>query len=306
MGPHEKTPLDEGSSAGPPSTPRRLPSSAASDTAATTVTDDNEDTLVSSEMVATPSMCYHCFDTLIETLQHPSHLADSALRGSAPASAGHKRTNASTAVPDFWSDLPDPTVECPLFVTWDKQPATTHDDSSSWTLRGCIGTLSPKVLSTAVGDYAIMSALRDRRFRPVTLQEVSSLRVSVSLLVQYEECRDAYDWEVGKHGILIKFTSMDDDDDGHPRHYNATYLPEVAKQQHWDHAQTVSSLIRKAGFTGIIDDHLLKRIHCTRYQSSKCQVTFPEYVLHNCEGNDPIPPTHKSRTSSWVSPCISM
>jgi uncharacterized protein (TIGR00296 family) len=230
------------------------------------VTEEEDETTTGKKLlVATPSMCYHCFDTLIDTVQHSSN--------------DKKRSNLSTTIPEFvQNDLQDPSVECPIFVTWDKQK---QGNPESWQLRGCIGTLSPRLLATSVGEYAITSALRDRRFHPITISEISSLRVSVSLLVNYEDCQHVYDWTVGMHGILIKFHV-------NGQYYNATFLPEVAKQQQWDHEKTVSSLIRKAGYNGPIENNLLQKIHCTRYQSSKCQISFGEYVLHNCEGNNPI------------------
>jgi len=49
------------------------------------------------------------------------------------------------------------------------------------------------------------------------MEEIKDLNVAVSLLVKFEDGKDAYDWEVGKHGIIINW-------DG----YNATFLPEVA------------------------------------------------------------------------------
>jgi uncharacterized protein (TIGR00296 family) len=108
----------------------------------------------------------------------------------------------------------------PLFITWEKQRR------NAYVLRGCIGTLAPRPLSSAIGEYALTAALRDRRFEPIDSQEISELRVAVSLLVQYEECNHVHDWEVGLHGILIKFT-----DGPTANEYSATYLPEVAKEQ---------------------------------------------------------------------------
>jgi AMME syndrome candidate gene 1 protein len=239
-------------------------------------------------LAATLSMCYHCFDTLIEKLQ----------RGSPHKDGNAKPAGDATAIPNFVDELQDASVECPIFVTWEKRKnnvvGTNHDDST-WQLRGCIGTLGPRLLATAVGEFALTSALRDHRFNPVQILEVSSLRVSVSLLVDYEECKDVYDWSIGVHGILIKFTVK-----GH--HYSATYLPEVAKQQRWDHSKTLSSLIHKAGCNENVTNDLLTSIHCTRYQSSKSQVTFDEYVLHHCQGK---PPISRVRPLSW-SPCNSM
>ena len=84
--------------------------------------------------------------------------------------------------------------------------------------------------------YALTSALNDTRFDPITLKEVPELNVSVSLLVEFENGKDAYDWEVGKHGIEIFFED-----------YSATFLPEVAAEENWTKQETIIHLIRKAG-----------------------------------------------------------
>jgi Uncharacterized conserved protein len=134
---------------------------------------------------ATQAMCIHCFNVVIQhlfqdnTIIHPSLLDDIS-----------------------------PEIECPLFVTWDKKHSSTD-----YRLRGCIGTLSPRALKQALSDYAAISAFRDHRFHPIAKNEVCHLRVGVSLLVNYEICNDCLDWEVGTHGIIIKFYY-----DG--RHYN--------------------------------------------------------------------------------------
>jgi AMMECR1 domain-containing protein len=50
--------------------------------------------------------------------------------------------------------------------------------------------------------------------------------VGVSLLVNFQEGKKALDWEVGKHGIIIKSNHKG-------RYYQATYLPEVAAEYSW-------------------------------------------------------------------------
>lgn len=198
--------------------------------------------------------------------------------------------------PFFVSDLPDATVECPIFVTWDKECNNNHSNknrNTPYQLRGCIGTLGPRLLVDAVGEYALISALKDRRFQPVTLSEIPSLRVSVSLLVQYEPCRDAHDWTVGVHGIMIKFEVGKSS-------YSATYLPEVAKEQQWTIPQTVASLVQKAGYHGALTPELFQNIQCTRYQSSKCQVTFAEYMGEHCRGTNPLTVALPSSASGGV------
>lgn len=125
------------------------------------------------------------------------------------------------------------------FVTWN----IASGSEGHWRLRGCIGTLEPRNINTALKDYALTSALRDHRFSPIALKEVPHLKCSVSLLSCFETAADWSDWEIGVHGIIIDFVD--------PHHkgnkHNATYLPEVAPDQLWDHQQCVDSLIAKAG-----------------------------------------------------------
>lgn len=99
-----------------------------------------------------------------------------------------------------------------------------EQEQQHFELRGCIGTLSPKPLRTAIGEFAITSAFGDRRFNPISPHEVPHLRVAVSLLVNYEECRHCHDWIIGVHGIIITFYHGSSE-------YSATYLPEVAQEQ---------------------------------------------------------------------------
>ena len=122
----------------------------------------------------------------------------------------------------------DASKKCPLFVTWEKTDASTAAiDEKKWRsgarnleskpgdggtdanydLRGCIGNLSARPLSE-IEDYALTAALRDRRFQPVRREELPQLRVSVSLLTDYEKCEpwEWSDWDIDTHGILISFT----------------------------------------------------------------------------------------------------
>lgn len=86
------------------------------------------------------------------------------------------------------------------------------------------------------------SALRDSRFSPVQLKEVSQLSCSVSLLRCFEEAASWQDWEIGQHGLIIEFT-----DPVLSCKRTATFLPEVAGDQGWSKQQCIEALIRKAG-----------------------------------------------------------
>lgn len=135
-------------------------------------------------------------------------------------------------------------------------------------LRGCIGSLTPRSLMD-IPKYTLKSAFEDKRFSPLTRKEIPFLQISISLLINFELVHQWNDWIIGLHGIMIEFT-IDE------RTYNGTFLPEVAKEQNWDHKETVTSLVRKCGYTNkqLKDFSIIK---VTRYQSSKTRLTYDEY-----------------------------
>ena len=150
----------------------------------------------------------------------------------------------------------------PLFVTW-----TTGPEKE---LRGCIGTFKEDNLEKNLRDYTIISS-KDSRFPyPIGLDELPNLNCEVSLLVNFEEAKNPYDWEVGKHGIDIKFK----DEEG--RLHSATYLPEVAEEQGWDQKTTLKHLVRKARYFSDIEN-IESNIFCERYQSIKKTISYDDY-----------------------------
>lgn len=151
----------------------------------------------------------------------------------------------------------------PLFVTW-QLGKDKH-------LRGCIGTFKATNLHLGLRDYAIQSATKDERFPPINLNELANLYVSVSILTRFEEANSYLDWEVGVHGIRIEFYT----ERGGKR--SATYLPEVASEQGWNHVQTIDSLLKKGGFRGTITTEVRQSILLTRYQSEKITVSYNDY-----------------------------
>ena len=54
-------------------------------------------------------------------------------------------------------------------------------------LRGCIGCLKPLLISS-LRDYALTSALHDRRFAPIDVGEMPRLHCTVQLLGVFEPC----------------------------------------------------------------------------------------------------------------------
>ncbi|GKT28169.1 AMMECR1 like protein, partial [Aduncisulcus paluster] len=160
-------------------------------------------------MKASKSMCIYAFDSLRKEI-------DSSFK---------QDPREPTEIPT--------SLESPLFVTWKKR-----DHGSEYDLRGCIGNLSGLPLRAGIGEYAVIAGTRDHRFMPISASELKQLRVTVSVLIDYEDGKDCYDWTVGTHGIIIKLINGQ----------SAVFLPEVASEQGWDKETTLKHLIRKAGY----------------------------------------------------------
>ncbi|KAL0710959.1 hypothetical protein Bca4012_017937 [Brassica carinata] len=187
-------------------------------------------------------------------------------------------------------DTPPPAFDDashPLFVTWKKIV-----NGGEPRLRGCIGTLEARRLISGFKDYALTSALRDRRFPPIQPKELPFLQCTVSVLTDYETAEDYLDWEVGKHGIIIDFTEPVTN-----TRRNATYLPEVPAHEAlisqpcsnltatshcagWSKIEAIDSLVRKAGYNGEITESVRRRIHLTRYQSTLFSMHYSEYLSY--------------------------
>jgi uncharacterized protein (TIGR00296 family) len=157
--------------------------------------------------------------------------------------------------------------EFPLFVTW----YIGHQKD----LRGCIGTFQPLSLHDGLKEYAITSGLRDTRFDPISKDELPKLSCSVSLLTNFEPAGSWNDWQIGKHGIRIEFLN----EKGHKK--NATYLPEIASEQNWNHVEAIDSLLRKGGFKSPITNDIRNNVLVTRYQSEKITRSFNDWKNAN-------------------------
>jgi uncharacterized protein (TIGR00296 family) len=149
-------------------------------------------------------------------------------------------TSASTTgTPPSYSSRLSVTESYPLFVTWNTISRTSGDKR----LRGCIGTFDALPLEAGLQSYSLTSAFEDTRFSPIPSALISSLSCSLTLLANFEPCRDAMDWVLGRNGIRISFTYRG-------RRHGATYLPDVAVEQGWNKEETLESLMKKAGWDG--------------------------------------------------------
>lgn len=191
----------------------------------------------------------------------------SSSSSSSSSSTSLSATGGDSTPATSTSSLPDaPPTAAPLFITWN----TVDPDDQDVSLRGCIGTFESQPLAEGIHEYAIISALQDTRFRPISKRELPSLQAAVTLLTDFEDADDMHDWVVGTHGIRISFSDRG-------RRYGATYLPDVALEQGWTKDEALFSLIRKSGWMGSRSKWQDLDIKVTRYQGKKISVDYPEY-----------------------------
>jgi AmmeMemoRadiSam system protein B/AmmeMemoRadiSam system protein A len=104
-------------------------------------------------------------------------------------------------------------------------------------LRGCIGYVVPmKPLCETVRDVAAYAAVRDRRFDPVSKQELDQLEYEISVLSPIRRVTDIDKIVVGKHGLLMKKGDRE-----------GLLLPQVAAERGWDTETFLAQTCRKAG-----------------------------------------------------------
>ncbi|KPM35722.1 hypothetical protein AK830_g10839 [Neonectria ditissima] len=196
-------------------------------------------------------------------------LQDPALRRLAADSESSSSSTTSLAASTpatSTSSLPLPPTSAPLFVTWN----TMDDDDGEPSLRGCIGTFESQPLAEGIPEYSLVSALQDSRFPPIRKSELPTLQVAVTLLTDFEEVDDMYDWDVGVHGLRLSFYDRG-------RRYGSTYLPDVAAEQGWTKDETLFSLIRKAGWMGSRKHWKDLDLDVTRYQGKKSTLEYRDF-----------------------------
>ena len=140
------------------------------------------------------------------------------------------RTGRPLPAKHFAADAPAATrAKMGAFVT-----LTRKADGS---LRGCIGEILPmRPLVEAVTARAADAALEDPRFEPVSPDELAELRVEISALSPPAPVASWRDIVLGRDGMTLEKN----------RRF-AVFLPQVAPEQGWDLATTLTHLSLKAG-----------------------------------------------------------
>jgi AmmeMemoRadiSam system protein A len=104
-------------------------------------------------------------------------------------------------------------------------------------LRGCIGYPLPyKPLAEAVAGMAVAAATQDYRFQPLNEEDLTSLKIEISVLTLPRRIKDIREIEVGKHGIIIS------------KGFNkGLLLPQVPLEYNWDLETYIRHGCMKAG-----------------------------------------------------------
>ena len=129
----------------------------------------------------------------------------------------------------------DPPASTSVTLNQERGAFVTLNESGD--LRGCIGyTSAVKPLYMTVRDTATLAAMRDPRFRPVTVAELPSLEYEISVLSPLRRVTDVQQIRIGQHGLLMKNGS----DEG-------LLLPQVPVEQKWDLPTFLEQTCSKAG-----------------------------------------------------------
>lgn len=101
------------------------------------------------------------------------------------------------AEPAAYKALPDPWRRARgVFVTLRRRNGS---------LRGCMGHTTPahRTLVDEVAACAIAAAARDTRFRPVSVEELPSLRIEISLLTPPEQIHEPSQLDPRRYGVVV-------------------------------------------------------------------------------------------------------
>jgi MEMO1 family protein len=104
-------------------------------------------------------------------------------------------------------------------------------------LRGCIGHMrGDQPLDQAVREMAVAAAFSDPRFPALTLEELDTTRLEISVLSPLRHITDTAQIQVGTHGLMI-----------YQGGEQGVLLPQVPVEEGWDRDKYLENLCNKAG-----------------------------------------------------------
>ncbi|MCJ7681345.1 MAG: AmmeMemoRadiSam system protein B [Candidatus Aminicenantes bacterium] len=178
-----------------------------------------------------------------DTLQVVGYLAATILTDSVenerPLSEGEKRTLLELARRTLRLYLVNGKIpeDFPVSNTLKEQRGVFVTLRKAGALRGCIGFIeTAQPLYEAVKETAVLAAVRDGRFPPVTPDELDDLDIEISVLSPLKKIGDPQLIQVGRHGLFISSGSR-----------SGILLPQVAVENGWSRRTFLEQVCRKAG-----------------------------------------------------------
>jgi uncharacterized protein (TIGR00296 family) len=134
---------------------------------------------------------------------------------------------AEKKIPAVDLAAPEFSQHCGVFVTLKK-----HGD-----LRGCIGLIKGiRPLKDALPEMAVAAAVEDPRFPPVTLAELNSISIEISVLSPLQQVKTIDEITIGRDGLLLQ-----------KGRNSGLLLPQVAVEWQWNVEEFLHHLCMKAG-----------------------------------------------------------
>ena len=121
-------------------------------------------------------------------------------------------------------------------------------------LRGCIGTITPKYknLAEEVIQNALLAASQDPRFNPIQQRELPSLTFSVDVLTPLEKIENLQGHNIKKSGLLVQGEGK-----------QGVLLPDLENIKSAE--QQLKVCLKKGGFSDC-DQYALYRFKAKRFQ----------------------------------------
>ena len=107
------------------------------------------------------------------------------------------------------------------------------------------------------------------KYEPVEIEELRDLHWKIQLLVNFEEAKDWYDWNIGQHGIQISFEFNGET-------FCEKTLPSVPYDFEWNKQTTLRYMAQKAGYFGELS-YIEDIIKLTRFEAKTYKMSFTEY-----------------------------
>ncbi len=104
-------------------------------------------------------------------------------------------------------------------------------------LRGCIGYVLPNIdLEKTTARAVVAAATDDPRFHGVEADELSRIRISISVLAEPVPVDEVGEIEIGRDGLVIERDGA-----------RGLLLPQVATERNWDRERFLAETCIKAG-----------------------------------------------------------